>query len=191
MFDVFFSCIHTDVVMLCSFKSRADFGSDDVRLMFPRFSEENFPKNLAIVDELKKLGKKYDLTSSQVALAWILAEYPTGKFEMTQKTVSLIYPFASIKPFQFQGAELLSGLKRTLPQQKRNLMPRTSKPFALLRRLLILMVERELSPSFIAVEIAFLWVSGKGRRLHKLLYAIPGCFSLFPFESISTGRQLY
>jgi aryl-alcohol dehydrogenase-like predicted oxidoreductase len=59
------------------FKSRADFEEGDLRLAFPRFSEENFPKNLAVVDKLKEISKKIgNISSSQVALAWILAEYP-------------------------------------------------------------------------------------------------------------------
>ncbi|KAG6902933.1 hypothetical protein C0995_009325 [Termitomyces sp. Mi166 len=40
------------------FKSPADFSEDDFRRNMPRFSEENFPKNLKIVDELKKFADK-------------------------------------------------------------------------------------------------------------------------------------
>ncbi|KAF8529469.1 NADP-dependent oxidoreductase domain-containing protein [Gautieria morchelliformis] len=59
------------------FKSRADFEEGDFRLYLPRFSEENFPKNLVVVEKLKEIGQKTgNLSSGQVALAWILAEYP-------------------------------------------------------------------------------------------------------------------
>ncbi|KIJ27072.1 hypothetical protein M422DRAFT_37941 [Sphaerobolus stellatus SS14] len=57
------------------FRSRADFDKDDARLILPRFSEENFPKVIAIVDKLQEIGKRTGLTSSQVALSWIVAEH--------------------------------------------------------------------------------------------------------------------
>ncbi|KAF7973885.1 hypothetical protein HWV62_14014 [Athelia sp. TMB] len=57
-------------------RSRADFEPTDIRLHLPRWSEANFPKNLVVVDKLTALAARYDSTSSQVALAWILAEHP-------------------------------------------------------------------------------------------------------------------
>ncbi|KAG6823771.1 hypothetical protein H0H93_003108, partial [Arthromyces matolae] len=57
------------------FKSPADFPADDFRRNLPRFSEENFPKNLAIVDKLQKIADKYNATTGQITLAWILAEH--------------------------------------------------------------------------------------------------------------------
>ncbi|KAH8111783.1 Aldo/keto reductase [Phellopilus nigrolimitatus] len=57
------------------YRSRADFGADDSRLYMPRFSEENFPKNLVLSDKLKAIADKYNATPSQVTLAWILAEH--------------------------------------------------------------------------------------------------------------------
>ncbi|KAG6853211.1 hypothetical protein C0991_006114 [Blastosporella zonata] len=58
------------------FKSPADFEEGDLRKNLPRFLEENFPKNLKIVDELQKFADKYKVTVGQVILAWILAEHP-------------------------------------------------------------------------------------------------------------------
>lgn len=40
----------------------------------PRFSEENFPKNLTLAEKIKAIADKYNATPSQIALAWILAE---------------------------------------------------------------------------------------------------------------------
>ncbi|KAG6846412.1 hypothetical protein H0H93_014098 [Arthromyces matolae] len=57
------------------FKSPADFPADDFRRNLPRFFEENFPKNLAIVDKLQKFADKYNATTGQITLAWILAEH--------------------------------------------------------------------------------------------------------------------
>jgi len=56
------------------YRSRADFEEGDFRLGLPRFSDENFPKNLALTDKIKVIADKYSATPSQVALAWILAE---------------------------------------------------------------------------------------------------------------------
>ena len=39
-----------------------------------RFSKENFPKILELVDGLKAIGEKRGATAGQVALAWLLAQ---------------------------------------------------------------------------------------------------------------------
>jgi len=39
-----------------------------------RYSEENFPRILAVVDKLTEIGKKHNATSGQVTLAWLLAQ---------------------------------------------------------------------------------------------------------------------
>ncbi|KAG6809828.1 hypothetical protein H0H92_014582, partial [Tricholoma furcatifolium] len=64
------------VVCVFRFRSRNDFEAGDIRLTRPKFSEENFPKNLKVVDELQRLGEKYGVTSSQITLAWILSDHP-------------------------------------------------------------------------------------------------------------------
>lgn len=50
-----------------------------MRLGLPRFSEENFSKNLELTDKLKALGAKYNATASQITLAWMLAEHDNGE----------------------------------------------------------------------------------------------------------------
>ena len=42
--------------------------------MAPRFSKENFPKNLKLADGLVNLAKKKGCTSGQLTLAWLLAQ---------------------------------------------------------------------------------------------------------------------
>ncbi|KAF8997505.1 NADP-dependent oxidoreductase domain-containing protein [Cyathus striatus] len=56
------------------YKSPKDFEDGDVRKFFPRFSEENFPKALALVDKIKAIGLKYNATASQITLAWLLGQ---------------------------------------------------------------------------------------------------------------------
>jgi len=56
------------------YKSRADFEEGDFRLGNPRFSEENFPKNLALVDKIKAIADKKGCTSGQLVLAWLMKQ---------------------------------------------------------------------------------------------------------------------
>ncbi|MEU4559529.1 aldo/keto reductase [Actinoplanes sp. NPDC023936] len=49
-----------------------DFADDDWRTTNPRFTGENFVRNLAIVDEVTAIGAEIGATPAQTALAWIL-----------------------------------------------------------------------------------------------------------------------
>ncbi|RDI66996.1 aldo/keto reductase [Nocardia pseudobrasiliensis] len=49
----------------------ADLPADDWRRGLPRFSADNFDRNLALVDELRKLAAEKDVTAGQLALAWV------------------------------------------------------------------------------------------------------------------------
>ncbi|KAI9923873.1 hypothetical protein ASPWEDRAFT_181927 [Aspergillus wentii DTO 134E9] len=51
-----------------------DFAPDDFRRTVPKFQGENFYKNRAIVEEIKKLASKKGCTISQIALAWVAAQ---------------------------------------------------------------------------------------------------------------------
>lgn len=57
-----------------AYKSPADFEEGDFRTFSPRFSEENFPKNLKLVEEIKGVAKKKGCTPGQLTLAWLLAQ---------------------------------------------------------------------------------------------------------------------
>jgi aryl-alcohol dehydrogenase-like predicted oxidoreductase len=54
-------------------KSPDDFAADDYRRSHPRFQGENFHKNLALVEQVKKLAAQKHCTPAQLALAWVLA----------------------------------------------------------------------------------------------------------------------
>ncbi|WP_334151388.1 aldo/keto reductase [Microbacterium sp.] len=49
-----------------------DFADDDWRKTNPRFTGENFTRNLALVDEVRAIGAEIDATPAQTALAWLL-----------------------------------------------------------------------------------------------------------------------
>ncbi|MET0782714.1 MAG: aldo/keto reductase [Leifsonia flava] len=53
-------------------RSVADFPDDDWRKTNPRFTGENFERNLRLVDEVRAIGAEIGATPAQTALAWIL-----------------------------------------------------------------------------------------------------------------------
>lgn len=55
-------------------KSVDDFEDGDFRKVNPRFTGENFAKNLEIVKQLQQLAKEKGYSASQLALAWVLAK---------------------------------------------------------------------------------------------------------------------
>lgn len=55
-------------------KSVADLPEDDMRRGLPRFAEDNFERNMAIVDALRELAEAKGVTAGQLALAWVQAQ---------------------------------------------------------------------------------------------------------------------
>jgi pyridoxine 4-dehydrogenase len=58
-------------------KSKSDIPAGDIRHYFERFTEENIKKNIAIVEELVSISREKDVTTAQLALAWL--HYHSGK----------------------------------------------------------------------------------------------------------------
>ncbi len=56
------------------FSSPDDFGEGDFRANDPRMGEENFERNLAIVETVQRIAESKDATPAQVALAWVLSQ---------------------------------------------------------------------------------------------------------------------
>jgi aryl-alcohol dehydrogenase-like predicted oxidoreductase len=57
-------------------RSLDQLGPKDVRRHFPRFSPENFPKNVALVDRLGAMAAELGADASQLALAWLFSRNP-------------------------------------------------------------------------------------------------------------------
>ena len=51
-----------------------DLAADDYRRNSPRFQGANFQKNLDLVQQVEDIARKKNCTSSQLALAWVLAQ---------------------------------------------------------------------------------------------------------------------
>jgi len=55
-------------------RSVDDLDADDFRRHSPRFSDENFAANLELVERVRELAQEREVTSGQLALAWVLAQ---------------------------------------------------------------------------------------------------------------------
>lgn len=56
------------------FRTIDDLAPDDSRRNHPRFQGENFAKNLELVDRVREIAAKKNVTPGQLALAWVLAQ---------------------------------------------------------------------------------------------------------------------
>lgn len=57
-------------------KKFEDFAPDDYRRNSPRFQDENFKKNLELVEKIEALAIEKNCSTSQLALAWVIAQGP-------------------------------------------------------------------------------------------------------------------
>jgi aryl-alcohol dehydrogenase-like predicted oxidoreductase len=55
-------------------RTPGDIPDDDWRKTNPRFTGDNFQRNLAIVDEVQAVAAEAGATQAQIALAWLLAQ---------------------------------------------------------------------------------------------------------------------
>jgi aryl-alcohol dehydrogenase-like predicted oxidoreductase len=55
-------------------RSESDFGPDDFRATNPRFTGENFQRNLALADAVQAVAAEAGATPAQVAIAWLLSK---------------------------------------------------------------------------------------------------------------------
>jgi aryl-alcohol dehydrogenase-like predicted oxidoreductase len=59
-------------------RSTDQFDKDDFRATNPRFTGENFQRNLAIADEVAAIAGEIGATPAQVAIAWLLTKGPAN-----------------------------------------------------------------------------------------------------------------
>jgi len=57
-------------------RSLDQLGEGDVRKKYPRFSAENFPRNVALVDQMGEIAKSLGCSYSQLALSWLFHKAP-------------------------------------------------------------------------------------------------------------------
>ncbi|KIJ27105.1 hypothetical protein M422DRAFT_271788 [Sphaerobolus stellatus SS14] len=56
------------------YKSVSELEASDRRLAHPRFQEENFVKNLHVVEKIQAIADKKGVTPAQLCLAWVAAQ---------------------------------------------------------------------------------------------------------------------
>ena len=56
------------------FRDPTKLADNDIRYPHPRFSAENWPKNLVLIDQFNALAATIGLRPAQLALAWVLAQ---------------------------------------------------------------------------------------------------------------------
>ncbi|KAK3334145.1 NADP-dependent oxidoreductase domain-containing protein [Cercophora scortea] len=79
-------------------RSPDDFDANDLRRKLPRFSPENFPKNLVLVDKFKDLAAAKGCTPGQLSMAWLMAQGDhvipipgTKKIKYLEENVGAVY----------------------------------------------------------------------------------------------------
>jgi aryl-alcohol dehydrogenase-like predicted oxidoreductase len=70
-------------------RSENDFGPDDFRATNPRFTGENFQRNLAIADQVQQIAADAGATPAQVALAWLLTKGENAPIPGTKRVSRL------------------------------------------------------------------------------------------------------
>lgn len=55
-------------------RSPDDFEPGDLRRLYPRFSAENFPKNLELVARFEGMAARKGCTAGQLTMAWLMAQ---------------------------------------------------------------------------------------------------------------------
>lgn len=63
-------------ILTGQFRSRADFPQGDLRAMYPKYAEENFPEIIKLVEGVEQVARDHGRTPAQIALAWLLAQGP-------------------------------------------------------------------------------------------------------------------
>jgi aryl-alcohol dehydrogenase-like predicted oxidoreductase len=57
------------------FRKNSEFAKDDFRKNNERFTQASLDHNIQLLDVIEPLTEKYDCTTGQIALAWLLAQY--------------------------------------------------------------------------------------------------------------------
>jgi aryl-alcohol dehydrogenase-like predicted oxidoreductase len=88
------------------------FAQGDIRAVESRFSPENLPQNLALVELLKKWSAQKQATPAQISLAWLLSQKPwivpiPGTTQMAHMLENI-----GVEKVKFNSAELLEFNKQ-------------------------------------------------------------------------------
>lgn len=91
------------------YRSPDDFEEGDFRRYAPRFSKENFGKNLDLVDAIAKLAEKKGCTSGQLVLAFLMAQGRSIFFPPFKKKPNFSFPSLLGRCLNLPGDDWLTG----------------------------------------------------------------------------------
>jgi aryl-alcohol dehydrogenase-like predicted oxidoreductase len=95
-------------------RSTDDLADSDFRKTNPRFTGENFQRNLRSADEVRSIADEVGCTSAQVSLAWLLAQGDDIAPIPGTKRVSRVEENASADSIEL-SAEQLDRLDKLTP----------------------------------------------------------------------------
>lgn len=94
---------------------KATFDNSDFRSIVPRFKADNMEANQVLIELIEKVAARKDVTSAQIALAWVLAQKPwivpipgTRKLERLEENLGA----AEIKLTQIELNDLNNALSK-------------------------------------------------------------------------------
>lgn len=94
---------------------KATFDNSDFRSIVPRFKADNMEANQVLIELIEKVAARKDVTSAQIALAWVLAQKPwivpipgTRKLERLEENLGA----AEIKLTQLELNDLNNALSK-------------------------------------------------------------------------------
>ena len=94
---------------------KATFDNSDFRSIVPRFKADNLEANQVLIELIEKVAARKDVTSAQIALAWVLAQKPwivpipgTRKLECLEENLGA----AEIKLTQIELNDLNNALSK-------------------------------------------------------------------------------
>lgn len=77
------------------YRSPDDFAEGDFRRAAPRYSAENFPRNLQLVDRIRAIADRKGCTPGQLTLAWVMKQDAVFPIPGTKKIGYLEENFAA------------------------------------------------------------------------------------------------
>lgn len=80
--------------MTGKYRSPDDFEDGDARKVTPRYSKENFPKNLVLLEKFESIAMVKGCSAGQLALAWLLKQgddvFPIPGYVIYSSSVRLL-----------------------------------------------------------------------------------------------------
>ena len=91
-------------------ESPDDFAEDDYRRSSPRFTGDNFAKNLRLVEKVAELANARGVKPSQLALAWVLAQGDDRYWKSQRDMATKLYASKVSPEYQAEMGGIVDGV---------------------------------------------------------------------------------